>query len=493
MPPPSDRPGSKSTANVHELVLSHFSEDLAQRLNVDQMFILIDGVLPFEACLYYQVLPLYLEGSRLHLGMVSPEDQTAADYARRIVSYLNYSLVSQAISSEALQAVLSAYLNHAAHRQTAASSKQDTFAQKNAQEMRPTAEANLSDRQTLIVDSPDDLEGLAEEDIPPVFRYAAPELTSEGASELTPEKTPEKPEVTETPEAIAPPPAPQPARSAEVPPVTPPTLGRSPTPGLSSPTPGLTPALSSPANRAMDSEDAIAAARRATLLHRLPALQIHPQHLNSPIETLITLPPKQLLHELLGRILESGIGRLYIERQKTYGRVLWSQSGILQSMLERLELPLLSGLLYELKLMAHFAPDPVKTPLQAEIERVYQQQRLLLRFRVMPSKYGEEATVQVLRGAALKFYQQQQLSRLGRDALTIAKQLQFKVNEIRERATSEPSLMQARIEALASLGDMLRTIESQINDLQHVRPEVPAPEPAPSPEPPVNPDETMYL
>jgi len=107
--PFSDRANLSSAEHRH--LLSYFQEDWAERLNAEQMFILIDGVLPFEACLYHQILPLFIEGSRLNLGMVSPDDTVAVDYVRRILSYMNYSLVSRPISSEALQTVLSAYLH----------------------------------------------------------------------------------------------------------------------------------------------------------------------------------------------------------------------------------------------------------------------------------------------------------------------------------------------------------------------------------------------
>jgi hypothetical protein len=36
----------------------------------------------------------------------------------------------------------------------------------------------------------------------------------------------------------------------------------------------------------------------------------------------------------LGRVLIGGIGRLYFERQSEQGRILWSQDGVLQSVLE---------------------------------------------------------------------------------------------------------------------------------------------------------------
>ena len=68
MMPSDDQSGSNLSELVYQRILSQFRGDWATRLNVDQMFVLIDGVLPFEACLYYQVLPLFLEGNRLHFG-----------------------------------------------------------------------------------------------------------------------------------------------------------------------------------------------------------------------------------------------------------------------------------------------------------------------------------------------------------------------------------------------------------------------------------------
>ena len=91
-------------------------EQLGDRINIDQMFVLIDGILPFEACLYYQVLPLFVDDNQLNLGMVSPDDEVAFEYIRRIISYLNYSLVARSITSEAHQSVLTTYLSHSSKR-----------------------------------------------------------------------------------------------------------------------------------------------------------------------------------------------------------------------------------------------------------------------------------------------------------------------------------------------------------------------------------------
>jgi type II secretory ATPase GspE/PulE/Tfp pilus assembly ATPase PilB-like protein len=181
---------------------------------------------------------------------------------------------------------------------------------------------------------------------------------------------------------------------------------------------------------------------------------------------LATLPPSELLVELLGRLLVGGIGRLYFERQSQHGRILWSQNGVLQSVLEELPLDVIQGVVNELKLLTHLPLIPVTKPKQVEIERRYQKQRLLLRLRVMPGVNGEEATVQVLRGAALKFYQQQQLASLSRDALTIAQELQRKVNEMRVRTRFYPLHSPDQLSILPALDEVIKSVEQELEALK---------------------------
>ena len=84
----------------------------ASQMNYETIFSLIDSLLPFEACLYHQILPLSIEGSLLRLGVVEPLDASGVDYARRMLAYLNCSLVTEEISCETQRSVLSAYLYH---------------------------------------------------------------------------------------------------------------------------------------------------------------------------------------------------------------------------------------------------------------------------------------------------------------------------------------------------------------------------------------------
>jgi type II secretory ATPase GspE/PulE/Tfp pilus assembly ATPase PilB-like protein len=349
-------------------------EKLGDRINLDQMFVLIDGILPFEACLYYQVLPLFVEGNQLNLGMVSPTDSTAFEYVRRIISYLNYALVPLPITSEAHQSVLSTYLSHTAKN------PRRTPAHRPAIRSRQSQTVEAGDRVTLLLDD------------------SNPGNSGDETLDLS-AKEPKDPTVP--------------------------------------------PALISP----------------------LPDLTIESRHSTSSVDTLAGLPADELLQELFARVLAGGIGRLYFEVGALYGRILWSQDGVLQSVIEKLAIGSLQAVVDQLKGMANLPIVPLQKTEQVEVECAYQKGRVLLRFQFMLGAHGEGATVQILRGAALKFYQQQQIKKLERDALGIAKQLQVKLSEIRDRAQAESGLAGARFEVLPSLHQLLQNMGEDLDGL----------------------------
>ncbi|MEO1560726.1 MAG: pilus assembly protein PilB, partial [Cyanobacteria bacterium J06632_19] len=204
-------------------------------------------------------------------------------------------------------------------------------------------------------------------------------------------------------------------------------------------------------------------------VENIPELKLPLPESFSPNETLSMLPPKQLLNELLARILEGGIGRLYLERQPYEGRILWSLNGIVQSVVEELPLSAFQGVLNELKRLSSLPVVTLSQAKQVEIECLYQKQRLLLRLRVMLGMHGEEATLQVLRGAALKFYQQQQLTRLSRDALGASQQLNYKVRELQERlAVNKRELSPQQSQALDSLSKLMDNLDHHLRILTQI-------------------------
>ncbi|MEO1589992.1 MAG: pilus assembly protein PilB [Cyanobacteria bacterium J06632_22] len=411
---------------------AELSDATPVKADINQMFVLIEGILPFEACLYYQVLPLSIEGSCLNLGMVNLGDQAAADYVRRLVSYINCSIVPRQIPSDWHRGILSKFLSHSAKNRSSAPSvaspapspttssppassppepQPAPARQQPVPSPRPSAPptpaaapaAPFAEQPTLVVNAPDDLAS----DIPA------------GESRRTPQ-----------------------AGKGELDPVEDNAAAMSPAPAAV-PTSAPQPASNSSATNSSS----------GTTANALPSLQ--------------HLPPKALTEALFDRVIDEGIGRLYLERQPQAGRILWSKDGVLQSVLEQIDVQVFQGVINELKLMVSLSLIPARKPRQVELERSHRGQPILLRFRLIPGTYGEEATLQVLRGAALKFYQQQQIEKMGRDALGVAQTLQQRLNEIRRQARQSLPTDPVPNETLPAIVEMLKNMEQQVHEMMN--------------------------
>lgn len=359
-------------------------------LEAQQIFALIDSILPLEVCLHYQILPLCLKENHLYLGVVDSEDQSALEYVQKIVSYMNCSIISQVISSEEQRSILSAYLYHTQQVKADESLKIDieTITQLSEQKNSSQTPVSSSDVSTSVP-SPKVVE------IEPVISLA-PVNSNLSTSKIE----------NFLPESIQP---------------------------------------TSPSS-----------------LEPLSVLEVKTTYLESPVEVLSMLSPHELLQELLGRVLMGGIGRLYFERQEAnLGRILWSQDGVLQSVVTGLDDQQFKGVINELKLLVELPLIPVDKPRQVEREWLYQNTHLLMRLRVNPAPLGEEANLQVLRGAALKFYQKQQLSKLSLDALRLTQQLQNKLSELNNRLAITP----LSSENLLLLNQLLKTMVQESDAL----------------------------
>jgi|JI71714BRNA_FD_contig_91_605776_length_3641_multi_3_in_0_out_0_2 type II secretory ATPase GspE/PulE/Tfp pilus assembly ATPase PilB-like protein len=353
-------------------MLSNTYTDRAAQMDFDRIFQLIDSVLPFEACLYYQVLPLSVEGSIFKLGIVDPQDESALDYVRRILAYMNWSVVTQQLSSEYQQSMLSAYLAYS----------------NQPKPEKPEVSAPVS--ATVLTQNSDKSD------------------TISGQGKIATYST-----------------------SLNIP-------------------------VSSNNSVAVSS---LSHSIREKIPPTLPVLDLQLFHLYSPVEVLATLAPQQLLQELLGRVLVAGIGRLYFERRESKCRIMCSQDGVLKAVVPDLDVQLFQGVINEMKRFVKLPLMPVGHPKQVELERVYQRNHILLRVRIMPGTFGEEGTIQVLRGAALKFYQQQKLALLGQEALRLAEQLQRKVTQLREHAIGATI---NNIDALPAIEQLLHNVDQQI-------------------------------
>ncbi|MCX7593429.1 MAG: pilus assembly protein PilB [Fischerella sp.] len=389
-------------ASTEQEVLSDTLTPWEQRLEREQIFRLIENLLSFEACLYHQVLPLKIEDNSLLLGMVNPEDGAALHYVCRILSYINCKLIPLPITSDRHRHILSEYLNH-----------KNTSPPQVPQQPQPP----------VVTAQKESTRKNCEQMLASINIYLEP--SQKPTAFLAQPATPEN------------------------------SLSHSDSPIEVDSDATIHPKTEAQPEHTVDSPTTA----QLTVLS-LPAAEEF-----SPVEVLLTLPPKKLLEELLGRVLAGGIGRLYLERLPYTGRILWSENGVLQSVLEKVPLSVFQGVMNELKRFGSLPVITLAEPKQVERECLYQQDRLLLRLRVMPGMYGEEATLQVLRGAALKFYQQQQLTRLSRDALGISQQLSYKLHELQERLLLNRSVSSSQLETFNALNQLLHDLDHHIKML----------------------------
>ncbi|OUC12349.1 MAG: hypothetical protein B0A82_23020 [Alkalinema sp. CACIAM 70d] len=477
---------SASAADQHHPNNLHPSAVVNQETDLDSIFTLIGKVLPFEACLYHQILPLSIQGSKLRLGMVNLQDAAALDYVRRILAFLNYSLIPQNITSETHHKVLSAYLNLVENRARKPSVLAPTSVSRLGAKVQPTPPQPppinpASLKETLVLESP---ETLTDWNIPSLHRSTTTQdgktCLQEDGADASDVVFPEIQPIPQSPFASPSANPSHPIEGTRIDP-TPLTSSAPPLEDTAIAKPPLTQEVTSPSegNRSnpLPSHHPVNSDLASVSVavppfpwpeNALPSLKISPQYLDSSPEILSHLPPQQLIQELLGRIVEDGIGRLYFERQPQGGRVLWSENGVVKSMLDNLSKELFDGLLYQLKRLMRLPLKPINQPLQVEIERLYERNRILLRLRIIPKPTGEEATLQVLRGAALKFYQQQQLTNLSRDTLTIAKELQHKITELHNRARINLASTDGKTNGL-DLDRLIQSVEDQLTRLKELK------------------------
>ena len=191
-----------------------------------------------------------------------------------------------------------------------------------------------------------------------------------------------------------------------------------------------------------------------------PTIELQAKSAQQSIDNLAALEPKQLWQELLAKILDGGIGRLYLKRDPNYGRILWSRDGVIQSSLDRVKLNVFEHIIREVKTLGKQPLNPIKKPKKVAIERIYNHERILLRLEFFVGKSGDEITIQVLRGEALEFYEQRQVEKSIEQAIYFAEKMEKTLRKIRMCANDQNLGDFGRLEAI------YRQIERQFQLLQ---------------------------
>ncbi|AFY75894.1 type II secretory pathway, ATPase PulE/Tfp pilus assembly pathway, ATPase PilB [Pleurocapsa sp. PCC 7327] len=408
--------------------------------NFEQAFRLIDSLIPKAACLYHQILPLSLVEKHLTLGMVNLKDAAALDYVRSLLSSGDYCLKIQPIDSKTLQLILSA---HSSSLQAAPSDLQDA---KLAQQQIPQLPTNFNTQPTLIHDT---------------FALERPNADSathfNNRSALINERATL---IVDNPEDLSPSLADS-ASDAFPPPPSATNFNEQPTLIVDS-LDELSPELAERIFGSASPQNANSPAEELSDVASQPLLEVQTYSTSQSLDFLAKLSPQKLWQELLTRVLSEGIGRLYFERHSHHGRIFWSKNGVLQLSLEKVTPSVFQGTIDEFKRLLKLPATPLQQARKGELERYYRQERLLLRWQVIPGKYGEEGTLQVLRGKASELYQQRQMDELGQQALRLAESLERKLRQIQAMSKINPT----RLEMLPSLRQIHEKINRSLEDLE---------------------------
>ena len=145
-------------------------------------------------------------------------------------------------------------------------------------------------------------------------------------------------------------------------------------------------------------------------------------------ETLSKLTPSELWQELFSKILDGSISKLYLEQNRQQGKIVYSPDGIIESSFDRVALEIVQTLVREIKTLAKIPLQPLEKTKKVAIEKHDRQERLQLHIVVSPSQWGDNITLEVLRGDALKLYEQKQIKKMSEQALSFAQKLAKTLN-----------------------------------------------------------------
>ncbi|NJQ98494.1 MAG: hypothetical protein HC784_14685 [Hydrococcus sp. CSU_1_8] len=399
--------------------------------NFEPVFRLIDSHIPKGSCINYQILPLSLVEKCLTVGMVNLKNTAALDYIRSLVSDRDYTLKVQPIDSKALQLILSAYSN-------------------STQSLEPQSQSEPQ------------LTNLSETDKPLVNIHEQPTLLVARPEQLMPGWTEESVNSPSSVSSNPPSTSSQQESSPTIPKISTdfneqPTLLVDRPEQLMSGLVGTDEASFLQQNVKLSSQLATPQPGNATSSSSEP----QSYSASESVEFFVDLSPQKLWQELLTRVISEGIGRLYFERQPDRGRIFWSKNGVLQLSLEKIAPSVFQGAIDEFKRFVQLSSTPVQQAKKGELERVYRQERLLLRWQIIPGKYGEEGTLQVLRGKASQLYQQRQIDELGSQAIRMAESLERKLRQIQSLSRVNPT----SVEIVANLRKVVEKIERHLDSL----------------------------
>ena len=146
-----------------------------------------------------------------------------------------------------------------------------------------------------------------------------------------------------------------------------------------------------------------------------------------------------------------------MQKQHRYGRIICSNNGVIQFSLDNVTHSLFEEIIKEIKNMVKMPLNSLEQSKKIAVQRYYNYERILLRIEFFVGKFGEEITIQVLRGQALRFYEQRQADKTIEQAIYLGQKLEKTLKKIRKCQSA------ADVVDLSSLKAIMRQVEKQFN------------------------------
>ena len=414
--------------------------------NSKEIFQLIDTVFPLDSCRHYQVLPLKLEDNNLTLGMLDPSNEESLQFVKSIAKVFHYNLTLNVIDVQTHEIILNSYPQNSQQQSQSPQDQNKTVIDTNfSGGSIPLNEAQLNRRKfadsapTIISQQPKSntspiesnmLAGL--EDLPPDLDFLR-DLDLESPS-------PAKPAKSQVDSA---------ATLYEIPPEflqqktfnrfddQPTIIGGNPAELLAQ----------SALKQKSQAQIADAEIEIADLIEDIE---------KSAPKTVDFLPQLQFQlswQKLLESAFQHYSDRLNLTRYSDRGGIVAQKDKKTQSSIDRLPLPTFCSLIDEIKRMARLPQNTSSHPQKVVLERIYKEERILLRLEFLVQDEDEIIIVQILRARALQIYEQKQMDRISEQALQLARQLEKTLRKIQACFDSAE---------LTNLRE-LQTVQSRIN------------------------------
>jgi len=165
-------------------------------------------------------------------------------------------------------------------------------------------------------------------------------------------------------------------------------------------------------------------------INNLSILELQAEFVPKSTDFLADLTWELSWQELLDKALNSQVDQLHLERYSDRGKITASKDEITQSSLDQIPLPIFCSAIDQIKKIAKLSTSAIEKPSKVILEKLHQQERILLRLEFIPNSYGEKVIVQILRDKALKAYEQKQMDKISEQALSLAQQLEKTLRKI---------------------------------------------------------------